>query len=237
VRKGVIIVLVIGIAAALGILARQQLSADGGATDTAAATVVSTADPATAAPAATPQPPVPKIPDTLPQFSLADRDGHPRRLGEWRGQPLMVNFWATWCGPCRREIPLLNKLRVSHRAMKLEIVGIAVDFRDDVLKYAKQNPISYPVLIGEEDGLAAVQAMGVAEPAFPFTVFADSHQRILALKLGELHQDEADFILERLAKVDAGSLPVAKARQQITEGLKEIATRRAAAGAGGVAAG
>ncbi len=112
--------------------------------------------------------------------------------------------------------------------MRLEIVGIAVDFRDDVLKYVKEHPISYPLLIGEEDGLAAVQAMGVAEPAFPFTVFADSKQRILALKLGELHQDEADFILDKLRKVDAGTLRVADARQQITEGLKQIATRRAA---------
>lgn len=227
-RKAVIIVVVIGIAAALGYLVQRQLSGDTTAATTAAATVVTTADKSPAPDATPAQPPPTSIPEVLPQFALADRDGHQRRLGEWRGQPLMVNFWATWCGPCRREIPLLNQLRAKHKAMKLEIVGIAVDFRDDVLKYVKENPISYPLLIGEEDGLAAVKAMGVAEPAFPFTVFADSQQRILALKLGELHQDEVDFILDRLQKVDAGSLPVAEARQQITEGLKQIATRRAA---------
>jgi len=141
---------------------------------------------------------------------------------------VMVNFWATWCGPCRREIPLLNELRSDYKSMKLEIIGIAVDFRDDVLQYVKENPISYPLLIGEEDGLAAVQAMGMAEPAFPFTVFADSQQRILMLKTGELHRDDAELILDRLGKVDAGTLALADARQQISEGLKELATRRAA---------
>jgi thiol-disulfide isomerase/thioredoxin len=226
-RKTVIVVLVIGIAAALGFLVQRQLSGDDAADSPAAAIVVTAAGEAPP-PEAAPAPPPPVIPETLPQFALADRDGHQRKLGEWRGRPLMVNFWATWCGPCRREIPLLNKLRAARQTMKLEIVGIAVDFRDDVLQYVRENPISYPLLIGEEDGLAAVKAMGVAEPAFPFTVFADSRQRIVALKLGELHQDEVDFILDRVQKVDAGTLLLAQARQQITAGLKDIATRRAA---------
>jgi thiol-disulfide isomerase/thioredoxin len=168
------------------------------------------------------------IPDTLPQFELADRDGKMRRLSDWKGQPLLVNYWATWCGPCRREIPLLNQLRAEHKAMKLEVIGIAVDFRDDVLTYAKENPISYPLLIGEEDGLAAVKAMGVENAAFPFTVFADSRQRIVAVKFGELHRDDAELILDRLAKVDAGTLGLPAAREQITAGLKELATKRAA---------
>ncbi len=60
----------------------------------------------------------------------------------------------------------------------MEIIGIAVDFRDDVLKYVAENPISYPLLIGEEDGLEAVKSVGM-QPAFPFTVFADSKQRIV----------------------------------------------------------
>lgn len=141
---------------------------------------------------------------------------------------MLVNYWATWCAPCRREIPLLNELRSEHGKQKLEVVGIAVDFRDDVLKYAQETTIAYPLLIGEEDGLAAVQAMGM-QPAFPFSVFADSQQRIVALKVGELHRDEAELILDRVAQVDAGTLPLQQAREEITEGLKELATRRATA--------
>jgi thiol-disulfide isomerase/thioredoxin len=217
-KKVVVVVVVVGIAAALGFAVQHLLPAD----DAASGPAALVAEPET------PPPPQLKVPETLPQVTLADRDGKQRTLSEWRGQPVMVNFWATWCGPCRREIPLLNELRGDYRNMKLEIIGIAVDFRDDVLQYVKENPISYPLLIGEEDGLAAVQAMGMAEPAFPFTVFADSQQRILMLKTGELHRDDAELILDRLARVDAGTLPLADARQQISEGLKELATRRAA---------
>ena len=219
---------VVGIAAVLGVIAHRLLP-----------TGEAPADPATevaadvAANDAPPLPTLPKIPETLPQFQLADRDGKPRTLSEWRGRPVMINFWATWCGPCRREIPLLNELRKAKQAMKLEIIGIAVDFREDVLAYVGENPISYPLLIGDEDGLEAVHAMGVAEPAFPFTVFADSQQRILTVKMGELHADDAELLLDRLARVDAGTLGLAEARQQITEGLKELATRRATAKAAG----
>ena len=232
-RKGLVIVVVVAIAAALGVLAQRRLgttTAHAAAPLAVAAARAAPAAAASAAPGAAEEPKAadPVIPDTLPQFQLADRDGRKRSLGEWKGHPLMVNYWASWCGPCRREIPLLNQLRSEHKAQKLEIVGIAVDFRDDVLQYVKDNPISYPLLIGEEDGLAAVHAMGVQQEAFPFTVFADSRQRILALKFGELHKDEAELILDHLAQVDAGTLALPAARQQITEGLKDLATKRAA---------
>ena len=231
-KRAVIVVVVLGIAVALGVLVQHKVrdsgAADGGAgTGTVSASTDAPAGdtPATDA-AAKPAPLV--IPETLPHFELADRDGKKRSLSDWKGQPLMVNFWATWCGPCRREIPLLNQLRVDHKAQKLEIIGIAVDFRDDVLNYAKEHPINYPLLIGEEDGLAAVQAMGVASAAFPFTVFADSQQRIFRLHMGELHREDAELILDRMAKVEAGTLGVPEAREQMEAGLKEFATRRAA---------
>jgi thiol-disulfide isomerase/thioredoxin len=224
-KTGVIIAVAVGIAA-LGFFARRQMMPPAPVTNVASAPANSptaeAAAPDTAAPAEQP-----KVPDTLPQFELKDRDGKLRRLGAWAGRPLMVNYWATWCAPCRREIPLLNRLRKERAGQNLEIVGIAVDFREDVLKYAAETTISYPLLIGEEDGLTAVTAVGM-QPAFPFTIFADSQQRIVALKVGELHQDEADLILNRVEAIDAGKLELTTARAQITEGLKEIATRRAA---------
>ncbi len=229
-KKGVIIAVCVGIAAALGFLAQRLLPTNDAVLTAAAPETASGALPEPTAPAETPAtPPPPVVPEVLPQFELADRDGRKRKLGDWAGQPLVVNYWATWCGPCRREIPLLNELRAERRKQKVEIIGIAVDFREDVLKYAAETTISYPLLIGEDDGLAAVHAMGVEQAAFPFTIFADSKQRILALKVGELHRDEAELILDLIGEVDAGKLAPAAAREQITAGLKEIATRRAAA--------
>jgi thiol-disulfide isomerase/thioredoxin len=215
-NKGVMIVVAVAIAAALGFFAQRKLQS----TDAPQAVQV----PAPEAPAAEPQP---SVPDTLPTIELTDRDGKKRKLSEWAGQPVVVNFWATWCGPCRREIPLLNKVHAERAKQKVEIIGIAVDFRDDVLAYAQKTPISYPLLIGEEDGLAAVQAFGM-QPNFPFTAFADSKQRLVALKVGELHQEDIDLILDTVLAVDAGKLDLPLARQQISEGLKEIATKRAA---------
>lgn len=231
-RTGVTIAVAVGVAAALGFLAQRVLNPGDGATATPVAATEAVAEAAAADPAG---PSEPKVPEVLPTFSLADRDGKPRTLQEWSGRPLLVNYWATWCAPCRREIPLLNQLRESHKSMRLEVVGIAVDFRDDVLKFAEETTIDYPLLIGEEDGLAAVQAMGMQAAAFPFTVFADSQQRLVAMKVGELHQDEADLILARVAAVDAGSLPIETAREEIRAGLKELAARRATAQAAAAA--
>jgi len=224
-KKGVLLGVAVVAAAALGFFLQHQLRGGGAgpAETTPAVPAVSdeAAEPVAATPAAK------KIPETLPDFELTDRDGRKRKLSDWAGRPLMVNFWATWCAPCRREIPLLNQVRAQRAPQKLEIIGIAVDFRDDVLKYAKETAISYPLLIGEEDGLAAVTAFGM-EPNFPFTAFADSKQRLVALKVGELHQEEIDLILDRINAVDAGQLDLPAARQQISEGLKQIATTRAA---------
>ena len=228
-RAAVVIVIAVAVAAALGFLVQRRLTQPALTPEPAAS--ATTATPAEsdsgAAPAGASIADA-KVPEVLPQFELMDRDGKPRKLADWAGRAVAVNYWATWCAPCRREIPLLNKLRKERAGQRLEIIGIAVDFRDDVLKYAAETVIDYPLLIGEEAGLEAVKAVGM-QPAFPFTVFADSKQRIVALKVGELHQDEADLILDRVADIDAGRLELSAARDQISEGLKELATRRAAA--------
>jgi thiol-disulfide isomerase/thioredoxin len=166
------------------------------------------------------------IPMVVPDLALADPAGVIHRLSEWTGHPLIINFWATWCEPCRREIPLLIRLRHERAAKHLAVVGIAVDFRAAVLKYAHDARIDYPLLIGENDGLEAVNAFGM-QLVFPFSVFADARGRVVAVKVGELHQDEADFILDRVADIDQGTLSLASARQQIETRLRDLAVERA----------
>ena len=184
------------------------------------------------APSPVPEPPLPEdknkksIPGTLPDITLADREGKPTKLSSFGGRPLMVNFWATWCAPCRREIPLLNKIRKERRGQNAEIVGIAVDFREDVLKFVANVPLEYPLLIGEEDGLAAAEAFGMGM-AFPFSVFVDSQNRILAVKIGELHEDEANFAFDRLRDIDNGALAPEAARAAVADAFREMAAKRA----------
>jgi len=179
------------------------------------------------APANEPAGPAKKVvPDSLPDITLADRDGKPTKLASFGGRPLMVNFWATWCAPCRREIPLLNKISVERKAQHVEIVGIAVDFREDVLKYVQKVPLKYPLLIGEEDGLAAAEAFGMGM-AFPFSVFVDSQNRILTVKIGELHEDEANFAFDRLRDIDNGVLTRQAAQAMVADAFRQMAADRA----------
>ena len=165
-----------------------------------------------------------KIPDRLPDFSLHDLEGKTASISAWRGQSLIVNFWATWCAPCQREIPLLEALQGEWAGRGITVIGIAVDQRENVRAYAKQLKIRYPLLIGEEDALEAAAAFGVASPVFPFTVFTDHRGDVVALYLGELHQAEAALILSVVQDLDAGKVALPQARHTITERLRVLAS-------------
>jgi thiol-disulfide isomerase/thioredoxin len=186
---------------------------------------------APAEPGPVPPRPLQRIPEVLPELALLGLDGTPHRLNDWKGRPLVVNFWATWCEPCRREIPLLKSLRRERATDRLEVVGIAIDFRDAAQKYAQDTGIDYPVLVGEQGGLEAVAAFGM-DPVLPFSAFADPAGRILTLKVGELHRDEADFILDRMRELDQGHLSLASARDQIATGISRLNRGRAPAADG-----
>jgi thiol-disulfide isomerase/thioredoxin len=169
------------------------------------------------------------IPSTVPELALPDLSGHQTSLRQFLGHPLIINFWATWCAPCRRELPLLQQLRRAHRAEGLEIVGIAVDFRAAVVAYTARQPIDYPVLIGEDAGLAATEQFGM-QAVLPFSVFADAQGRIVAVKVGELHRDEAAYILDAMRELAAGHLSLPEAQAGITQRLRELAVAHAKGG-------
>jgi thiol-disulfide isomerase/thioredoxin len=171
------------------------------------------------------EPARPQVPESLPDLQLRSIDGTAHRLTDWKGHDLLINFWATWCEPCRREIPLLKSLRRENAANKLEIVGIAIDYADAVKKYASEQGMDYPLLAGERDGLAAATAFGM-ETVLPFSVFADRQGRVVTLKIGELHRDEAELILARIRDVDAGRLALASAQTQISEGVRKLREAR-----------
>jgi thiol-disulfide isomerase/thioredoxin len=244
--KVIVGALVVAIAATAGFLLQRSLSQHPALTQQDAASATASAavgksrahagDDVPASPAATASAPssdnadegTPKshpIPETLPAISLPDRDGVTRPLSGWKGRPVIVNFWATWCGPCREEIPLLKALRNERNRDRLEIVGIAIDQRDAVLKYARDIGIDYPILIGEKEGYAAAEAFGVSL-VLPFSVFADSKGRIVTLKVGELHPDEAAFILDRVRDIDTKRLELAAARQQIADKMRTLSIER-----------
>lgn len=222
--RGAIAAVIAALAAAAGFMLYRGLAP---ATAPAASAAVSgPASPAPEPAAAAAAKPARVVPDTVPDVSLADLSRKLHSLHEYRGRPTVFNFWATWCAPCRREIPLLNQLQEEHWARRLQIVGIAVDFREDVAKFATTTRFAYPLLVGEQDGLDAAAKFGL-EMALPFSIFVDSQERIVAVKVGELHRDDADAILAALWAVDAGQLALAEAKATIGARLRELAAARA----------
>jgi thiol-disulfide isomerase/thioredoxin len=119
--------------------------------------------------ASSPQPAKPKR--KLMSFTLTDLSGHPVKLSQWRGHRLIVDFWATWCPPCQKEVPELNAIYRKYRARGLVVVGVSVDkVQGDGVKsvrpFAKENKISYPVLMADD---ALVEAMDLDN--IPTTLF------------------------------------------------------------------
>jgi len=166
--------------------------------------------------------PARKIPERLPQFSLNDRAGKATSIAAFAGKSLVINFWATWCAPCRREIPLLESLNAEWAGRGFTVVGIAVDYRDKVLEFAGQLKIDYPLLIGEQEALDAAAAFGVGSPVFPFTVFTDRRTEVVAVYVGELHRPQAALILGVVHDLDGDRLQLAEARKAIAEGLAQL---------------
>jgi len=163
------------------------------------------------------------LPTTLPDFTLGDLAGKPTSIRSWPGKSMIVNFWATWCAPCRREIPLLRELQKQHGAEGFQIVGVAVDIREDVVKYAQEIGIDYPVLIGEQDGLDAVNKFGQGSIGFPFTVFTDNQGRIVLFHLGEIRKEQAAVLFGAVRDVNSGKLTPAAARVVAAKQLAALA--------------
>jgi thiol-disulfide isomerase/thioredoxin len=158
-----------------------------------------------------------KAPEQLPEFTLNDIWDEPHTISEWSGKPLLINFWATWCAPCRREMPLLQTLHNERVVTGLQIVGIAIDRQPDVQSYIAEAGISYPILSGEADAMAVSELFGLDGLGLPFSVLVAGNGTILTVHLGEVvRQQLADMVTISKA-FEAGELDIDQARQQLAE--------------------
>ncbi|MGQ0659208.1 MAG: TlpA family protein disulfide reductase [Chromatiales bacterium] len=130
-------------------------------------------------------------------FALVDIDGKERRLSEWDGKVLVVNFWATWCPPCREEIPDFVKLQQQFEGQGVQFIGIAMDRPDAVREFMASVPINYPVLIGDEEG-SIVRQYGNDLGALPYTVVIDRKGKIILTRRGLFRPTEADATIRNL---------------------------------------
>ena len=159
--------------------------------------------------------PAESFPDRLPPIALSGLDGQPLDLSQWEGRTRVINFWATWCPPCLREMPLFQAVSESRDPDELVVIGIAIDRLDAVNKFVSEYGITYPQLVGEQDAIVAADQFGVQSGGLPFTVFAAQAGEILHLHVGELDAEQLQTILAVADLVRQGEMAVEEAREQL----------------------
>jgi thiol-disulfide isomerase/thioredoxin len=132
--------------------------------------------------------------------SFPDVSGGTRRIGEWQGRPLVCNFWATWCEPCREELPLLDQFYKEYDAKRLQVVGIAVDNAANVREFLKRVPLRFPLLIGGAEAIDLMRQLGNSSGALPFTVLLDANGRLRGRRLGPYTAAELSAELRDLVR-------------------------------------
>ena len=135
---------------------------------------------------------------TIFAASLPDLQGNNQPISQWRGKVLVVNFWATWCEPCRKEIPEFIKLQEQYRSQGLLFVGIALDKKEKVAAYSKEAGINYPVLVGEWDAIELAKAAGNHQGGLPFTVVIDRGGKISGIRLGGISRADMETMFKPL---------------------------------------
>jgi thiol-disulfide isomerase/thioredoxin len=137
---------------------------------------------------------------TLPIFELAltDLNGQTQGFGQWRGKVLIVNYWATWCHPCREEMPGFSRLQEKYRDKGVQFVGISIDTADKIIEFQKTTPVTYPLLIGDMSTMESSAKLGNTRQALPFTAVFDREGRLSATKLGRLSEPELERQLTEL---------------------------------------
>ena len=152
-----------------------------------------------------------ELANSIPEIELPNIDGELQSLKDWEGKNMIVNFWATWCAPCLREIPMLNLLQ-SNQSDAVQVIGIAVDREGPVRRFAEELNINYPLLIGQMKAMGTAQAFGVEVYALPFTVFILESSETLGVYTGELHQEQIDEAVVLMRDFNSGKFSLMEAR-------------------------
>lgn len=122
--------------------------------------------------------------------TLDDLSGKPQPLKQWQGKPLLINFWATWCGPCVQEMPELSSLANENAGKRFNVIGIGIDAPTAMSEFAAKHKIKYPLLVGGMGGTDIARDFGNANGGLPFTVLIGADGQVRKTYLGKLKFDE-----------------------------------------------
>jgi thiol-disulfide isomerase/thioredoxin len=136
--------------------------------------------------------------EALWRLSFPDIQGHPQPLSQWRGKILVLNFWASWCAPCREEIPNFVALRAQYQPKGVEFVGLAIDNSTNVTQFLQRQPVNYPILIGEGAANNLARQLGNPSGALPYTVVLDRDGTVVLNHLGRLPRATLESALRKI---------------------------------------
>ena len=128
----------------------------------------------------------------VPALTLNDLDGLPHRLSDYRGQRVLLNFWASWCGPCLEEMPALQQAQEKFRERGAIVVGISMDSADRVRAFLAEHPVNYPILLGDMRSPSTTLILGDTSEMLPYSVLVDADGRILDTHLGILSNQQLE---------------------------------------------
>jgi thiol-disulfide isomerase/thioredoxin len=124
--------------------------------------------------------------------------GQPKKLSDWQGKVLVVNFWATWCPPCREEMPEFSLAQNKFGANGIQFVGIAIDSVNNVVEFSKTTPVTYPLLIASSDMPSLIARLGNTLQVLPFTIFINREGKLVSSHLGRLSREDIEKQLASL---------------------------------------
>jgi len=131
----------------------------------------------------------------IDSFVLDDLDGQPLDILDLHNQePLIINFWATWCAPCRKEMPLLNNYYLTRNSDQANVLGIAIDDIDQVNSFIAELGINFPVLVGQSEAYELMQTLGNTILTLPYTILVNSEGRIIWSKSTEIKREDLEQI-------------------------------------------
>lgn len=133
--------------------------------------------------------------DSLWKWPLTTLEGGLQPLHHWRGKILVVNFWATWCAPCRVETPILVKIQHKYASKGVEIVGISLDSASKVQEFAKEYKVQYPLLIAGLEIIEITKDLGNMAAALPYTVVLDRIGNVQARHLGGISESQLELAI------------------------------------------
>jgi len=136
--------------------------------------------------------------DHRPEFTLTDLKGTSRSISEWDGKVILVNFWATWCPPCVRELPAFIQLYETYQDKGFTIIGVALDNKQDVIDFVDPMGVKYPILLGDQKGIKLTQEYGNRLGVLPYTVVIDRNGRIVERHRNEMSYEEAEALIKPL---------------------------------------